>query len=398
MNSQKQSLEQMMTEKNFQTTAVKDFETLLQYAITQKGLPISKTNSFFALKTLLTLNTMMTNPIKQDQQRPIQKSFPHLHALNAMLRLSELAHVVKNKNACVLVVDEVAYQSWSRLTYIEKYWNLLSILLIRKFSEALGENSFFSSYNCLTWFVRDHAWLFKSYKDQHDFSYTLPNHYLGFFDLFGLITINRAKPEPGYGWRFTSVKPTPFGSVIANLILKNQSEIIIGCFKIESIVEAQQVFKKIVSSKVPSWKRKFTVSLPKEATGLHIFKVSLCKSWKIIAIDAEEPLSTFADTILDAFEFDHDHLYYFEYADQRGVLKKIYHNCVSESEQIADDYTVGSLNLSIKQSVTFLFDFGDKWEFNLCLEQLNPVGVEIDQPKVLECGGEPVPVQYPSWD
>lgn len=143
MNSTKKSLELMMTENNFQTTVVADFEKLLLYAVAQKGVPVSENHSLFVMKTLPTLNMLLTNPIEQNQQRPLQKNFPHLHALNAMLRLSEVAHTMQNKNERLLVIDEAAYQSWNSLTNIEKYWNLLPIFVLPNFSEALGERESF---------------------------------------------------------------------------------------------------------------------------------------------------------------------------------------------------------------------------------------------------------------
>ncbi len=398
MTSTKQSLEFFMTEKNFQTTAVADFEKLLRYAVEQKGIPVSENHSLFVMKTLPALNMLLTNPIKQNQQRPLQKNFPHLHALNAVLRLSGLAHIMQNKNERLLMIDEAAYQSWNSLTNIEKYWNLLPILILPKFSEALGEQeSFISSHSCLMWLVHsDHdEFSFETFQDQQKFAYTIPNHYLGFFDLFGFVTIERAEPELGRGWRFTSIKPTAFGLTIANLMLKNRAKLISDCLKGESITEARRIFHKAISPEIPSWNHNLIIFPPKPAVGLHIFKVSLHKSLKIIAIDAEETLITLAYTILDAFDFDSDHLYYFDYADWRGVPKKIYHEYVSDAEHLVDDYTIGSLNLQIGQSMTFLFDFGDNWEFHLCLEQLNPTEV-IDQPKVLKSGGNPVPVQYSS--
>lgn len=398
MNSTKKLLEFFMTEKNFQTTAVADFERLLQYAVEHKGIPVSENYSLFVMKTLPTLNMLLANPIKQNQQRPLQKNFPHLHALNAMLRLSGLAHIMQNKNERLLMIDEAAYQSWNSLTNIEKYWNLLPILILPKFSEALGEReSFISSHSCLMWLVHSahDEFSFETFQDQKKFAYTIPNHYLGFFDLFGFVTIERAEPELGRGWRFTSIKPTAFGITIANLMLKNRAKMISDCLEEESITEVRRIFHTAMSSEIPSWNHNLIIFPPKPAVGLHIFKVSLHKSWKIIAIDAEETLSTLAYTILDAFDFDSDHLYYFDYADWRGVPKKIYHEYVSDAEHLVDDYTIGSLNLQIGQSMTFLFDFGDNWEFNLCLEELNPAEV-IDQPKVLKSGRNPAPVQYSS--
>ena len=74
-----------------------DFETLLHYIIKQNGVPVGDRHSLFKMQTLPTLNALLTNPIQQDQQRPLQKNFPHLQALNGLLRFSGLARVVHKK-------------------------------------------------------------------------------------------------------------------------------------------------------------------------------------------------------------------------------------------------------------------------------------------------------------
>ena len=106
-------------------------------------------------------------------------------------------------------------------------------------------------------------------------------------------------------------------------------------------------------------------------------------------------LDHLADAILEVFHFNSDHLYYFSYNDWRGVPIKIYHQSVSEADHFADDYTIASLNLGVGQPLTFLFDFGDEWEFKLRLEQRNPSDSKIQYPTLLQSGGAPIPEQYP---
>jgi hypothetical protein len=45
--------------------------------------------------------------------------------------------------------------------------------------------------------------------------------------------------------------------------------------------------------------------------------------------------------------------------------------------------------------MTYVFDFGDWWEFEVTLEEIEPAGVGAD-PAVVDQAGE-APEQYPSW-
>ena len=47
--------------------------------------------------------------------------------------------------------------------------------------------------------------------------------------------------------------------------------------------------------------------------------------------------------------------------------------------------------------MTYLFDFGDHWEFKVQLLDICSEHSEIDQPTILECHGSS-PLQYPDWD
>lgn len=45
----------------------------------------------------------------------------------------------------------------------------------------------------------------------------------------------------------------------------------------------------------------------------------------------------------------------------------------------------------------FVYGFGDKWEFDVALERIDPVDPDVQKPVVLESHGE-APEQYPSWE
>lgn len=398
INRKMDVVEPLMFDKIYRGTVVADFERLLSYITEQNGIFVGERNSLFVMKTLPTLNALLTNPIVHNLQRPLQKNFPHLHALNALLRFSGLAYVEQKKKESILHIHPEAYRSWNSLNEEEKYCNLLPIMFLDEIAEALDEHLGFRCCSpCLTWLIRaaGQERRFETYKEQQRFAYTLSHHQLGFFDLFGFLSITRAQPEEGCGWRFTSVCPTPFGLAMCELLLKNNKSL---CLERphESIVEMRNIFQTVLAPYIPAWKHNLLVYHPEERHGAHLFKISLQGSWKIIAIDPKETLSTLAYVIIKEFNFDMDGGYYFIYKDKKGIPIKISQRGRSETQCFTDDSTIASLNLAVGQPMTFLFDFREKWEFKLQLEQCTPPGLKIEQATLIKSGGAPVPKQYAS--
>jgi hypothetical protein len=126
--------------------------------------------------------------------------------------------------------------------------------------------------------------------------------------------------------------------------------------------------------------------------GTHIFKVSLERVWYRIAIPEDQTLEALASAILDSVEFDNDHLYQFSYKNRCGALNYVNHPYMEEGPWTSE-VLVGDLPLRIGQSMTFLFDFGEKWKLDVVLEQVNP-DMDIEEPSLLELNGKP-PEQYP---
>jgi hypothetical protein len=68
-----------------------------------------------------------------------------------------------------------------------------------------------------------------------------------------------------------------------------------------------------------------------------------------------------------------------------------------ETPPFADQVHIGNLSLEPGSKMTYLYDFGDNWKFDVQLEAINPPDNKIKKPKILEVHGN-VPQQYWSED
>jgi len=114
-----------------------------------------------------------------------------------------------------------------------------------------------------------------------------------------------------------------------------------------------------------------------------------------IAIPANYSLDSLASIILKSIEFDYDHLYHFSYEDRFSALQMINHPNMDEGSW-ASEVMVGDVPLRVGQTMTYLYDFGDNWEFDVTLERVAPDSA-VGKPVLLEMHGKP-PEQYPRWD
>ncbi|MGB7441795.1 MAG: hypothetical protein WA919_12060 [Coleofasciculaceae cyanobacterium] len=144
----------------------------------------------------------------------------------------------------------------------------------------------------------------------------------------------------------------------------------------------------------PEWENNLVLTSSEFSEGIYIFKVSLGKAWRRIAIPAKLELDWLSNSILGAFDFDNDHLYEFRYKDRFGRSGQVSHPYCGESPSTAQ-VLVGELPLQAGDRMIFLFDFGDNWEFYVQLEEIQPPNAKIKKPNILKKYGE-APSQY--WD
>ena len=117
-----------------------------------------------------------------------------------------------------------------------------------------------------------------------------------------------------------------------------------------------------------------------------------------MTIDLDYPLSHLFSPLPD---FDNDHLHLFRYRNRFGIFEEVKHLYTEESPSTAE-VKVGELPLRLGSMLEYLFDFGDRWLFEVTLEQIELMNPKIRKPVVVEECGQ-APPQYPNlgdeeWD
>jgi hypothetical protein len=147
---------------------------------------------------------------------------------------------------------------------------------------------------------------------------------------------------------------------------------------------------------LPAWQKNLSPPSHEFRPGTYTFKIGWDQMWRRIAIGAAAMLDELALVILDAVDFDNDHLYQFTLQTRFGTSLEITHPYLQDSAVFTNEVRVGDLPLRVGHMMIFLFDFGDNWEFGVTLEKVDE-NRKIKRPELLESHGE-APEQYPNWD
>ena len=381
-------------------TILHDFSAFLAF-IEEREMSVTPMHQL-RRRMLPEINERLARPIQMGLKKPLQKSYPHIHGLYLLVRASGLTCVEGMARKPLLVIDDAVYQAWQGLNPTERYCTLLEVWLLRGRPEIIGEREggwfrALDTFNKSLWFfqgVPDDGLPVAGHKEVEDSIRFYPGlHNLALLELFGLIVIHAGPPEPGKGWIIERINRTPVGDALVALLHAGFFGDVNNILALESENKVPfGVLQPTIQPYFPEWQD--NLHLPEWAfrEGTHVFKVTLWEGlWRRIAIPAGETLDELASTILDAVEFDHDHLHTFEYRNRFGVTARINHSYMDEGPWTSD-VLVGDTPLKAGQAMTLIYDFGDWWEFEVALERVDP-GMALDRPVVLEAEGEP-PDQY----
>lgn len=381
-------------------SVIRDFETLLDF-IGPEGGVVSDQYHLLPLRRLPDLNARLIRPLQLDLRRPQQISYPAINGLYLLVRANGLVYIDQTRSKPVMRLDLPALQSWASLNPSEKYFTLLESWLLRGDPKIIGEHS---HLGWMTDRIRSWAYLFErippegwpisgNNEAEASLRYTPGLYNLALLELFGLIVIQHLPPEPGGGWRIGRLYRTPLGEAVLYLLVEHfeqeinylndptEEDVNPGCL--------QSVFQPYV----PQWQNNLVFPEVGFQEGLFVFKVSLGRDWRRIAISARSLLDDLSLAILNAFDFDDlDHLYRFSYPNRFGSVMKVNHPDLEEMPWTSK-VRVGDISLRPGATMIYLFDFGASWNFEVKLEGIEPVDPQISQAVVLESQGR-APAQY----
>lgn len=114
--------------------------------------------------------------------------------------------------------------------------------------------------------------------------------------------------------------------------------------------------------------------------------------WRKIQISAGATLDELSSAILNAFYFDHDHLYAF-YMDEKGRKYNVpaYYSPDCRDEPRADKMILQDFNFTVGTKFLYLYDFGDEWHFTITFDK--GIAEATPHPFVVQSRGE-APEQY----
>jgi len=122
--------------------------------------------------------------------------------------------------------------------------------------------------------------------------------------------------------------------------------------------------------------------------------------YRIIGIQNNRSLSSFAKIIVSSFGFNFDHCYGFYDNLNRPFDSKEMYELFTD---IGEEPTEGALGVehvrisrvfdSVGKKLLFLFDYGDNWYFTVELLEIKKIGDRVKYPKVIKRVGR-TPKQY----
>jgi len=382
-------------------TILADFETLLDFVTA--GVRSTGQYHLLPMDRLRELDERMAHPLRPNLERPQQKSFPHLNGLYLLLRATRMAvSAGHGKTSGRLLIDPVMLEQWRVLNPTEQYFNLLEAWMRHATWAMVGlRTSGWGSHvamNCrdLWAAIPPDGRRFQELKQRRgDFLFSMERACsLALLELFGLMNVERGEPQEGEGWCVTRVIHTPFGDELLDLIFQ---QIQLGMLTRNTPKADFGAWQRILQPSFPKWKNNLKFNEPEFRDGIYYFKVSLGRPWRRIAITGQSDLADLANCIIQAYDFDGDHLYAFDLVGRDGMKLQIDSPDCHNGDTFADETTIGALPLDEKQSMLFHYDFGAAWRFKVVLEKIVTADTERAVPKIVESKGE-APPEYGSED
>ncbi len=401
------------------STIVPDFDKFIEMAINGQ-LELTK-NNVLSMASAKLVNEQIIRKIPMQLARPALKSFPNVLTLFILFRLSGLGGIkIKGKKRFLSVKSEMMEQ-WDGFSDVDKYFYLFSLTFANFSFEPIHEGDIIFEIEIilerLTKLKR--RWAPDKFEKERFFGmYKYKTIFIA-FDMFGLIDIEDAPPKEKEGWNVLSVQPKSFMPGEWEVLRKLKLDSMFAVsgydeefdneldeddgFSVEDIEEIGRVnrFADMISEVIPDFTERLKINI-EQREGFHYFKVKLDDIWRILKVDHRYTLDDLCYAVLEAFDFDFDHLYDIKFTSTFGY-DLTFHGApdIGYAEYpTTEDVSIGKLPIQINDEMVFTYDYGDYWQFTIVFEKFESTTKEtkkLSAIEVVESKGNP-PEQYPGWD
>jgi hypothetical protein len=375
-------------------TVLRDFETLLDF-VGVDGIKTGGKHHLIPMGRLKELDARMTHPLEPPLKRPQQRSFPHIQGLYLLLRATMLGVASGSGSKARLSIDPHMLSLWQDLNPTEKYFNLLEAWLLRGSTEMLGDERGGWSRGFLTDVLQQRA---RAFRRSRSSGSSDVREKLGLYsheklcqfalqELFGFVEIERGTPDEGENWRIASARWTDFGHAMLELL---QEDFVNSLTARSGHHDEFGQWQPIFAEHFPEWRKSLAFPEPEFRNGVHVFKVSWGKVWRRLIVPATADMDELANTIIDAYDFDGDHLYGFYLRNPDGTRLTIDHP-YCDGERFTDEVPVGAAPMEVGDAFTFLYDFGAGWQFTVKLEKIDPPDPGLKHARIVQSHGDSPP-------
>ncbi len=372
-------------------TILRDFQAMLDI-IGPEGLRIAGDKGLFPMDRLAELDARLAAPLKPSLKRPQLRSYPNIAGLYMLLRSSGMGLIQKQKGRGTrLVLNNPVVERWRELSAADRYWNLLGVwwLLARE----PGDDRALGAFQALRFAME---YLANAPSDGSMYGRWMPQFAL--MAMFGMIrfsVVGKSKTEGDWDCEYEVL---PLGQQLRDLIRDQDRSLGLVLLHVDqrkSSAERMGFFREQLKAVAPQWKELLLrETRPERFTGTFTVRISLGEVWRRIKIPADRTLDELAYAALEVFDFDDDHLYEFRMQTPTGEEITYAHPAAGEGVP-ADEMELGDMGLSVGQKITFEYDFGSDWTFDILIEAMD--GRQMKSIREIDGEGE-APQQYPDLD
>ena len=381
-------------------TVLQDFNTLLDY-LGERELKTTSKHYLLPQRCLEELNARMIQPMAHQLKRPQQRPFPLLNGLYLLLRTTGIGIGRGAAPSGTLALNPESLMMWRQLNPTERYFVLLENWLIHASTDTIGETDRWSNscWNSLmsvsNRFSRQPVLRIEDSNRRYGIvSGRMDALTISLMDSFGWTSLKYEPPADGEAQQLSRVELLPFGRAMTESLMAawpwrdfDQSE---------SETQGKGVLQSLFKPYFPAWERNLELAEREMRPGKYTWHVSIGKPWRRIVVPGDFPLESLAEAILQAFDFDNDHMYHFEFRDERGQRVEIVCPHIEDAKAWADEVALQELPLAEGDTMTFVFDYGDNWQFTVKLESVTDDDTTLTEAKVVKSSGK-APAQY-DWD